>query len=38
MGSCAALFPTLPYGGWLLEQWKGIEVQQVAKKCLNVRF
>jgi hypothetical protein len=35
---CAALFPMLPYGDRFLEVWKGIEVQQVAKKCLTVRF
>jgi hypothetical protein len=34
----AAPFPTLPYGSWLLEVWKGIEVQHMAKKCLKVRF
>jgi hypothetical protein len=31
-------FPTLPYGGRLLEARKGIKVQQAAKKCLNIRI
>jgi hypothetical protein len=38
MALYAAPFPTLPFGNQLLEVWKGIGVQQVAKKCLKVRF
>jgi hypothetical protein len=35
---CASPFPALPYDGQLLDVLKGIKIQQMAKKCLNVRF